>query len=187
MKSIPKQNSKSNKNVGIDVGKSTLDIFIYELDLHWQCSNDANDIKTLVSKLARYKLKRIVIEATGGYERNIVYSLAERELPVIVVQPMKIRQFAKAQGVLAKTDKIDSRVISQFGAILQPEPRPIQTLEVRHFRDLLARKRQLMEARTQELNRSHKATATICRSHNRSLKFLDKEIAWVDTQLEKHV
>ena len=187
MKSIPKQNSKSNKNVGIDVGKSTLDIFIYELDLHWQCSNDANDIKTLVSKLARYKLKRIVIEATGGYERNIVYSLAERELPVIVVQPMKIRQFAKAQGVLAKTDKIDSRVISQFGAILQPEPRPIQTLEVRHFRDLLARKRQLMEARTQELNRSHKATATICRSHTRSLKFLDKEIAWVDTQLEKHV
>ena len=187
MKSIPKQNSKSNKNVGIDVGKSTLDIFIYELDLHWQCSNDANDIKTLVSKLARYKLKRIVIEATGGYERNIVYSLAERELPVIVVQPMKIRQFAKAQGVLAKTDKIDSRVISQFGAILQPEPRPIQTLEVRHFRDLLARKRQLMEARTQELNRSHKATATMCRSHTRSLKFLDKEIAWVDTQLEKHV
>ena len=187
MKSIPKQNSKSNKNVGIDVGKSTLDIFIYELDLHWQCSNDANDIKTLVSKLARYKLKRIVIEATGGYERNIVYSLAERELPVIVVQPMKIRQFAKAQGVLAKTDKIDSRVISQFGAILQPEPRPIQTLEVRHFRDLLARKRQPMEARTQELNRSHKATATICRSHTRSLKFLDKEIAWVDTQLEKHV
>jgi len=187
MKSIPKRNSKSTKNVGIDVGKSTLDIFIYELESHWQCGNDAKDIKTLVSKLARYKLGRIVIEATGGYERNLVYALAEKELPVVVVQPMKIRQFAKAQGVLAKTDKIDSRVISQFGAILQPEPRPIQTLEIRHFRDLLARKRQLNEARTQELNRSHKATVTISRSHTRSLKFLNKEIAWVNAQLEKHV
>ena len=100
---------------------------------------------------------------------------------------MKIRQFAKAQGVLAKTDKIDSRVISEFGAFMQPAPRPIQTVEIRHFRDLLARKRQLMESRTQELNRSHKATRAIERSHNRSLKFLQKEIAWVDDQLEKHV
>jgi len=187
MKSILKRSTKSTKNVGIDVGKSTLDVFIYELGLHWQCGNDANDIKTLSSKLSRYKLGGIVIEATGGYERNLVYSLAEKELPVVVVQPMKIRQFARAQGVLAKTDKIDSRVISEFGAFMQPEPRPIQTLEIRHFRDLLARKRQLTESRTQELNRLHKATRTIGRSHTRSLKFLEKEIAWIDSQLEKHV
>ena len=177
MKSIPKPNNKSTKNVGIDVGKSTLDIFIYELDLHWQCGNNASEIKTLTLKLARYKLERVVIEATGGYERNLVYSLAEKELPVVVVQPMKVRQFARAQGVLAKTDKIDSRIISQFGAVMQPKPRPIQSLEIRHFRDLLARKRQLMETRNQELNRSHKATSTIKRSHNRSLRFLKKEIA----------
>jgi len=187
MKSIPKQHNESFKNVGVDVGKSTLDIYIHELDLHWQCNNNPTDIKTLVTKLARYKLARIVMEATGGYERELLYALADRNLPVVVIQPMKIRQFARAQGVMAKTDKIDSRIISEFGAVLKPEPRAIQTTEIRYFRDLLARKRQLMETRTQELNRSHKAPSTIERSHKRSIKFLEKEIAWVDDRLDKHV
>ena len=187
MKSIPKQHNESFKNVGVDVGKSTLDIYIHELDLHWQCNNNPTDIKTLVTRLARYKLARIVMEATGGYERELLYALADRNLPVVVIQPMKIRQFARAQGVMAKTDKIDSRIISEFGAVLKPEPRAIQTTEIRYFIDLLAPKRQLMETRTQELNRSHKAPSAIERSHKRSIKFLEKEIAWVDDRLDKHV
>ena len=178
---------RKGKNIGIDVGKSFLDIYIYENDLHWQIENQPAQIKKLASKLARYKLVRIIVEATGGYERAVVSEFAERELPIIVVQPMKIRQFANAQGVMAKTDKIDAHIIAQFGAIMKPEPRPLPSPEIRHIRDLLARRRQLMESRTQELNRKHKATNSLTRSHNRMIKFIEKEVEWVDAQLDKCV
>jgi len=179
--------NSGSKNVGIDVGKSFLDIYIFEKDLHWQITNTPVEIRKLATRLARYKLARVVVEATGGYERALAAELAERELPVIIVQPMKIRQFANAQGVLAKTDKIDARIIAQFGVVMKPEPRPLPSPAIRHIRDLLARRRQLMESRTQELNRKHKANCALSRSHTRMLKFLDKEIQWIDSQLEKCV
>lgn len=108
-------------------------------------------------------------------------------MPVVVVQPINIRQFAKAQGILAKTDKIDARIIAQFGAVMKPDIRPISSKKVRHIRDLLARKRQLMEMRTQELNRQKKAQKSLQPTHNRTLKFLNKEIEWADIQLAKKV
>ena len=105
----------------------------------------------------------------------------------MVVQPVQVRQFAKAQGVFAKTDKIDARLIAQFGAIMQPKLRALPSKKVRLVRDLLARKRQLNETRTQELNRSHKATKLLVPSHRRSIKMLEKEIAWVNERLTKEV
>jgi transposase len=177
----------TERNVGIDVGKSTLDIFVLELDLHWQCDNSDEAIKTLVTRLARYKLSRIVVEATGGYERKLVYALAEKELPVVVVQPMHVRQYAKAQGILAKTDKMDARMLADFGAVIKPEIRQIQTKKIRHIRDLLARKRQLMEARTQELNRMQKADKGLQATHMRLVKALDKEVEWVNKHLIKEI
>ena len=181
-------NSKNHfRNVGIDVGKSTLDIFIYELDLHWQIANAEQDIRCLLATLRRYKLARIVVEATDGYERVLVEACMTKGLPVIVVQPAHVRQFAKAQGLLAKTDKLDARLIAQFGAVLQPEPRALPSQNVRQVKDLLARKRQLNEARTQELNRRQQATKALQASHTRVIKIYDKEIAWVNAQLEKAV
>jgi transposase len=100
---------------------------------------------------------------------------------------MQIRQFAKAQGLLAKTDKLDARLIAQFGAVMQPQPRPIPSKNVRYVRDLLARKRQLNELRTQELNRQHKAVKVLQPSHTRLVKVCDKEIAQINTLLEKAV
>jgi transposase len=173
------------KNVGIDVGKSQLDICIHETDIQWSTSNNTGDIKTLFSRLARYKLARIVVEATGGYERDLVAACAERGLPVVVVQPRKVREYARITGVMAKTDKLDAQVIAKFGAQIQPEVRALSGESVRLFKDLLARKRQLNEARTQELNRQHKATKTVARSHVAMIKLLDKEIAWVNDKLSK--
>jgi len=176
-----------DRNVGIDVGKASLDIFIFELDLHWQVANTPADIRGLLTTLRRYKLTRIVVEATGGYERDLVEACAAKELPVIVVQPMQVRQFARAQGLLAKTDKLDARLIAQFGAVMQPELRPLPSQNVRKVRELLARKRQLNEARTQELNRQHQASKAVQASHARIIKLYDKEIAWLNVQLEKAV
>ena len=188
MNTIAKASIRNNdRNIGIDVGKSFLGIHILELDRHLQVTNTHDGIRELLKTLRRFKLTRIVVEATGGYERNLVEAFAESDMPVVVVQPTNVRQFAKAQGILAKTDKIDARLIAQFGAMIQPEIRPISSKKVRHVRDLLARKRQLVEARTQELNRCQKATPALQRSHTRSIKFLEKEIDWVNTQLEKNV
>lgn len=175
------------RNVGVDVGKSSLDVYVFELEQHWQVANTPMEIRQLITRLRRYRLGRIVVEATGGYECAFVEACAARELPVVVVQPAQVRQFAKAQGLLAKTDKLDARLIAQFGAILQPEPRPLPSEKVRWVKRLLARKRQLMEARTQELNRSHQAAKGLQASHARILKVYDKEIAWVTAQLEKAV
>lgn len=177
----------TERHVGIDVGKSVLDVCIYELDKHWQAANTPVGIKGLLSQLNRYKLTRVLVEATGGYERALAEACVAKELPIVVVQPIQVRQFAKAQGILAKTDKIDARLIAQFGVVMRPEVRSLPNQKVRYIRDLLARKRQLNEARTQELNRQHKAPKVLRASHQRLLKQLDKEIAWTNDKLAKAV
>jgi transposase len=187
MKTTTKANRDLQRNIGIDVGKTFLDIYILEIERHWKIHNVASDIQSLITTLKRFKLSRIVVEATGGYERRLVEAFATADLPVVVVQPTNVRQFAKAQGILAKTDKIDARLIAQFSAIMKPEIRPINNKKVPYIRDLLARKRQLMESRTQELNRCEKAQSNLQATHKRAIKFLDKEIEWVNTLLNKSV
>lgn len=175
------------RHVGIDIGKDTLDIFIYELEKHWQTGNTLVDIKKLLTQLKHYQLTRVLVEATGGYERKLVEACAEKDLPIIIVPPIKVRQFAKAQGVMAKTDKIDARLIAQFGVVMQPEVRALPTKKVRLVRDLLSRKRQLNDTRTQELNRLQKAPKVLIPSHRRLIKQVEKDILWVNEQLKKEV
>lgn len=177
----------SQRNVGIDVGKSTLDIMILETDTYFQEPNSPDGIKRLMGRLGRYKLTRIIVEATGGYERHLVEVCAERAMPVIVIQPMQVRQFARAQSLLAKTDKLDAKLMALFGAVIKPEPRAIPGKKIRYIRDLLSRKRQLNETRTQELNRLHKVPKVLAASHTRLLKLLDREITWINDKLTKEV
>lgn len=188
MKSMSKAHSDNKqRNVGIDVSKASLDIYIYELGKHWQSDNSPEGVNSLIKQLRRYQLTRIMVEATGGYERLLVEACAEKQLPIIIVQPLQIRQFAKARGVFAKTDKIDAQMIGYFGVVMQPEVRHLPSKTVRLVKDLLARKRQLNETRTQELNRQHKASKAIASSHRRFITLLDKEIIWVNDKLEKAV
>lgn len=175
------------RHVGIDVGKDMLDVHVYEVGAEWRCKNNPEGIRTLVSRLKRYELTRVLVEATGGYERAFAEACVAHELPVVIVTPIKVRQFAKAQGILAKTDKLDARLIAQYGVYMRPEVRPLPSKKIRLFRDLLSRKRQLMEARTQELNRLKQAEKHLLASHRRSLKHLEKELDWVSVQLSKHV
>lgn len=177
----------TERNVGVDVGKDTLDIHVYELDKHWQVANTSNGVKSLLRQLNRYQLTRVLVEATGGYERLLVEACSEKAMPVIIVQPVQVRQFAKAQGVFAKTDKLDAQLIAQFGVVMRPQPRELPSKKVRLVRDLLARKRQLNETRTQELNRLHKAPKVLAASHRRLIKLLDNDIAWVNERLTKEV
>ncbi|MEM0955619.1 MAG: IS110 family transposase [Pseudomonadota bacterium] len=174
-------------NIGVDVGKSLLDITFLEHEEHLQIENAPDAIQSFVRRCRRLKPQRIAMEATGGYERQLASACAAAKLPIVIIQPMKVRQFAKAEGQLAKTDRIDSALIARCAKALQIEPRPLPDENVQKVRDLLARKRQLTEQRTQELNRAHKASTPLQRSHQRSIRFLEQEIAWADKQLAKAV
>lgn len=188
MNTTIKANMKSKeRNIGIDVGKDALDIYIFELEKHWTIKNRLDDIKKLISELNRYQLTRVIVEATGGYERLLVENCAEKGLPIVIVQPIKVRQFARAQGIMAKTDKIDARLIAQFGVVMKPEVRALPSKKVRLVRDLLSRKRQLNETRTQELNRLQKAAKVLMPSHRRLIKLIEKEITQVNERLHKEV
>ena len=114
------KNTNTGVNVGIDVGKSQLDAYIHERDLHLTFPNTPESIKKLLSQFARYQLQRIVIEATGRREYEFVAQAADRGLPIIVANPLYIRRFAGAAGILAKTDKIDAMIIACYAATMQP-------------------------------------------------------------------
>ena len=115
---------KSGVNVGVDVGKWMLDIHIYEKALHWQEENSPDGIKRLLKRLAHYRVERLVMEATGRYQLALASAAFQKSLPVCIVKPMSVRRYAGAIEQLAKTDKIDARVIAEYAAVIQPAPTP---------------------------------------------------------------
>lgn len=174
-------------NIGIDIGKDSFDICVYESGQYWQESNTEIGIRRLVKRLSKIYITRLLVEATGGYERALVEVAVEHSIPVIIIQPIQVRQFAKAQGVFAKTDKIDARLIAEYGVRLQPEVKALPGEKVRRVKDLLSRKRQLNEMRTRELNRAHRAQKITAASHRRLIKLLDKEITEINVKLAGEV
>jgi transposase len=111
---------RSSINVGVDVGKAQLDLYLLERDLGLTAPNDDRAIASLIRRLRRYRIERIVVEATGRLEQPFVRAALAAGVPVVVVSPLKIRRFADAIGQLAKTDAIDARVIARFAAAVKP-------------------------------------------------------------------
>ncbi len=179
--------SKTVVNVGIDVGKQSLDVCIHEKQLHWQDDNSADGIKRILKRLAHYQVERLVVEATGRYEWAIAEAAFEKGIPVCILKPLSVRRYAGAIEQLAKTDKIDSAVIAQYAAIVKPRPTPRKSKNLIAIKDLLSRRRQVMQMRTQELNRTKIMGKSIERSCKRIIKVFDTEIARLEKQLDKHV
>lgn len=178
---------KSVVNVGVDVGKWMLDVCIYEKDIHWQDENTSEGIKRILKRLSYYRVERLVMEATGRYQLNLATAAHSKAIPVCIIKPLSIRRYAGAIEQLAKTDKIDAYVIAEFAAVVQPEPTPKVSKNLRAIKDLLSRRRQIMEMRTKELNRIQvmgKAFETSCR---RLIKCLDAEITRIEKKLDQYV
>jgi transposase len=178
---------KSSVNIGVDVGKWMLDVHIYEKSLHWQEENTPEGIKRILKRLTHYRVERLVMEATGRYQLALATAAHQNALPVCIVKPMSIRRYAGAIDQLAKTDKIDARVIAEYAAIIQPAPTPKVSRYLREIKDLLSRRRQVMEMRTQELNRLQimgKAFEASCR---RILRCLDAEVQRMEKRLNQLV
>jgi transposase len=174
--------------VGIDVSKHQLDVAFYPEESATTFPNDAAGIAQLRAWLSQRSVQQIVIEATGNYERLLVIELATAGLPVVVINPRQARDFARAVGQLAKTDRIDAAVLARFGAAVRPEIRPLPDENTRQLQELLARRRQLVQMRTSEQNRLASAHASpVRRSIEQVLKLLDAQLNELDQQLDERL
>jgi transposase len=174
-------------NVGVDVSKSKLDLYLLERDRLLSVPNNERAIAPLISRLARYRLERIVIEATGRLEQLFVNAAIAKGLPVVVVSPLKVRRFADAVGQLAKTDQIDARLIAQFAATLKPAAHPLPDAKAQIIKDLVVRRRQLTSLRTMEKNRRPIMPETLKPSIDRIIETLDREIDSLEQLIQNAV
>lgn len=169
--------------VGIDVAKDTLEVATSALE-HWSCSNDPKGQRELCERLRAVQADLIVLEATGGYESALAATLAQAQLPVVVVNPRQVRQFARALGKLAKTDRIDAAVLVQFGQQVQPEPRPLPDAQTRLLDALLTRRHQLLEMIQRERNRLELAVGPVRTDIRETIAFLVKRLKHTDRDLD---
>jgi transposase len=171
-------------NVGIDVSRECLDVAVRPEATAWTTTNDETGIAGLVAGWTTAPPARIVVEATGGYERRLVMALMAAGLPVVVVNPRQTRDFARAIGQLAKTDRIDAALLARFGEAVRPAVRAVPDAQTQALSALLARRRQLIDIRTAEGNRVATAQQPIQRDINTHRRWLAKHIAALDRQLE---
>jgi transposase len=174
-------------NVGVDVGKSQLDVYLLERDRSLAVPNNAQAVAALVSRLSRYRLERIVVEATGRLEQPFVRAALAKGLPIVVVSPLKIRRFAGAIGQLAKTDEIDARLIARFAATLKPVAHPAIDPKAQLIKDLVVRRRQLTSLRTMEKNRRQIMPDDLKSSMDRIIEALDDELARLEHLIDQAV
>jgi transposase len=176
--------SKTNVNVGIDVGKWFLDVCLYEKDLHWQVENSPEGVRKLLGRLGRYQVERLVMEATGRYQLLLAEQAFKKGLPVCIVKPLAVRRYAQAVGILAKTDKIDAQVIAEFGVRVKPSVTLAKSKNLMLIKDLLARRRQLVNMKTKELNRVKIMGKALEVSCKRIIRTLEMEIGRMEKQLD---
>lgn len=171
--------------VGIDVSKETLDVYIRPDERVHQFANSEEGISSLLGCLENLNPTLVVVEATGGYERAVVAALSVAKMALSLVNPKRVRDFAKALGYLAKTDAIDARILSEFAARVRPVARPLADADTLKLQALLTRRNQLIGMRTMEKNRlAAVKERAIRRSVEAVLRTLEKEIGRADDDLD---
>jgi len=173
--------------VGIDVSKAKLDVALLPSGELFTVSNDRRGIGQLVQRLKSLAPNRVVLEATGKLERLAVSELAAAGLPVAVVNPGRVRHYAKARGKRAKTDPIDARLIAEFAQDLAPEFHPLPDAETQALAGLCQRRNQLLEMQQMENNRLERADAATCKSIKAVLRTLERELEQVDQDIDRSI
>jgi transposase len=169
--------------IGIDVAKAHLDVAIRPEGTSFQVTNDESGISDLVTQVARVSPHLVVMEATAGYEREVVAALMTAAVPVAVVNPRHARDFAKGAGKLAKNDALDAAVLAHFAEAMKPEPRPRPDKETEAVKELVTRRRQVVDMLTAEKNRLHTAPKAVRPLIKRHIRWLEDECKDLDGQL----
>lgn len=169
--------TQSEKYIGIDVGKTWLDVAVWGTEEVWQVPNDDSGVEKIVDRLLEWTPTLVAVEATGGYEQLVVQELILRGFAVAVSNPTRVRALAKATGKLAKTDAIDARLIAEYAFKIQPEAmEPKEVNEIR-LKAMVSRREQLVEMRTAELNR-------LATTHSSMKADVQKHIEWMSARIK---
>jgi transposase len=173
--------------VGIDVAQAMLDIAVIPSGEHWQVANEPAALEGLVQRLHALSPSLIVLEATGGLEIPVAGMLAADGLPVVVVNPRQARDFAKATGQLAKSDRIDAFQLARFGQAVRPTPRPLKDTQTQALEALLVRRRQLLDMLVAEQNRLPRAPQLLHNDLNAHIQWLKQRLQELDDELRQAI
>ncbi len=173
--------------VGIDVSKARLDIAARPSGETCRVANDEEGIEALLDRLRGMRPALVVLEASGGYERPVVAALAAGRLPVAVVNPRQARDFARATGKLAKTDKLDAQVLAHFGEAVRPDVRPVPDEQAQELAAILARRRQVVGMLVAEGNRLETSASPVKERIEAHIGFLRAELDDLDGDLDRAI
>lgn len=173
--------------VGIDVSKLQLDIAVRPDNKKWSVVNSEANIAELIKMLKELSPQVIVIEATGGLETPLVAALSQARLPVVVVNPRQVRDFAKAVGRLAKTDRIDAEILAHFGEAVKPEVRLLKDEDTQVLTALVTRRRQVIEMLTAEKNRLGISPKVVHKDIQRHIDWLQARLEEIDRNLDSAI
>jgi transposase len=173
--------------IGIDISKTQMDVAIWDREETWEFHNEAVGWQELVEKAKELNPSLIVIEASGGIEQPIVAELYLEELPVTIVNPTRVRNFARSTGQLAKTDKLDARLIAHFAQAVRPQVRPLRTAEQEHLKALVTRRRQVVQILTAEKNRRSTIYNTLRKRLQQHIEWLNAELEALDEEIEQYI
>jgi len=170
--------------IGVDVSKHHFDWVAGGFGNVARVPNTAAGVRRMVAKLRSLEATLIVVESTGGYERALTEALSEADLPVVLVNPWRVRRFGEGLGVLAKTDPIDARILALYGERAQPSRRPLPGPRQRQMADLVRRRRQLIAMIVAEKSRLDTASAVIRRDIQALVKVLEKRVTKIDERID---
>ncbi len=173
--------------VGIDVAKASREVAVHQPAARWAVEYTDPAVATLVARLTTLAPTLIVLEATGGLETPLVGALAATGLPVVVVNPRQVRDFAKATGHFAKTDTLDAAVLAHFAAAVRPPLRPLPDVATQSLAALVTRRRQLVDMLTSERNRLSCAPKVLHTELQAHIRWLERRIAGLDTDLDQAI
>ena len=171
--------------VGIDVSKAQLDVAVRPTGKRWTLPHDQTGIEGLIPQIVDLEPALVLLEATGGLELPLAAALAAAALPVVVVNPRQVRDFAKATGTLAKTDTLDAGVLAHFAAAVRPEVRPLKDAETQVLNSLTARRRQVMTMLVSEKNRLGTAIGAVSPRIEAHIAWLEQELSDLDKGLRQ--
>lgn len=170
--------------IGIDVAKDRLDVHVRPSNEAFAVTRDDAGLAALLEKLAPLEPYLVVVEATGGFEQTVAAALVSGGMPLAVVNPRQIRDFARATGQLAKTDALDAKAIARFAEAVRPEPRPVPDAQARALGELVARRRQIIAMMTAERNRRRQLSSQrLIKSVDRLLAVLQKELGDLEQEV----
>lgn len=173
--------------VGVDMAKKSFSACFAVEDAAVEYRMDGEQRRRFCTKVASFAEPHVVLEATGGYEQPLVASLVAKGIPVTVLNPRQVRDFARAMGQLAKTDAIDARVLTQFGISFCPKDNGAQRLKYEPVRRLAARRRQLMQMVVQEKNRLEHADGIVRKSLRLTLRHLAGQLKQLDRDIDEAI